>query len=296
MKTLAAIPALNQEMKVPAVVLLSKKHVDSVLVIDDGSSDRTAEVAESAGATILRHEKNKGYGGALQSCFQFALDNGFDAMVILDSDGQHDPDEIPKVLSPLLDKTADITIGSRFLDKTENVPFYRKVGIDIITKLTNGASGQDIDITDSQSGFRGYSRKAIEGLKLKEMNMGASVEILLESGKLGLKIVEVPISIKYDEDSSTQNPVKHGLRVVGSIVRYVEFDHPLLLFGASGAIFIIISAITGTWSYYNYTQSNYLPFGPTILAVISLVTGMLLGVTGLILHAVINAQRRMWGK
>jgi len=296
MKTLAAIPAWNQEMRVASIVHLTKGHVDAVLVINDGSNDRTAKLAEMAGAIVLNHDVNKGYGGALKSCFHYAKENGYDAMVILDSDGQHDPDQIPAVFRPVIDQSADISIGSRFLDSDVDVPRYRKVGIGVITKLTNTASGNGLAIKDSQSGFRAYSKRAIEAIEIFENDMGASVEILLQANKHGLKIAEVPISINYDEDSSSQNPVGHGLRVVGSIVRYMEFEHPLLVFGVTGFIMVCVSSILGAWSYYNYDQSGFLPFGPTILALLFMISGMLMGITGLILHAVISANHRLWGR
>lgn len=293
MKTLAAIPAWNQELRVASVVLLARNFVDSVLVVNDGSVDRTAVVAERAGAVVVSHGTNRGYGGAIQSCFQYAKDKGFDAMVILDSDGQHDPEDIPRVLEPILNDVADISIGSRFLDSNTKVPLYRKVGIGVITEITNGVSSGMI-ISDSQSGFRAYSRKAIEGLMPRDTNMGASVELLLDANKLNMRIVEVPVSIRYDEESSTQNPVKHGLSVIGSIVRYVEYDHPLLVFLGSGFVLFLIGMITAMWSYYSYLNSHYLPFGPTVIAALTGVSGILLGITGLILHAVISAQSRMW--
>ena len=281
-------------MRVASIVHLAKRHVDSVLVIDDGSDDRTAKLADMAGAIVVTHDVNKGYGGAIRSCFHYAKENGYDAMVILDSDGQHDPDQIPTVLQPLIDLTADISIGSRFLGSEKDVPRYRKVGIGVITKLTSTASGNSLTIKDSQSGFRAYSKKAIETIDIFENDMGASVEILLEANKHGLIITEVPISINYEEDSSTQNPVGHGLRVIGSIVRYMEFEHPLLVFGVTGFLLVCASSILGAWSYYSYEQSGYLPFGPTILALLFMISGMLMGITGLILHAVISANQRLW--
>lgn len=295
MKTLAAIPAWNQEMRVASVVLLARNFVDTVLVVNDGSADRTAVVAERAGAVVVSHVDNRGYGGAIQSCFHYAKDNGFDAMIILDSDGQHDPEDVPRVLDPIINGVADISIGSRFLDSDTKVPFYRKVGIGVITGVTKGVSN-GMTLKDSQSGFRAYSRKAIEVLLPRDNGMGASVELLLDANKLGLKIVEIPVSISYDEESSTQNPIKHGLSVIGSIVRYVEFDHPLLVFWVTGLVLFMIGLLTGMWSYYSYVDSHYLPFGPTVIAAITGVSGILLGITGLILHAVISANQRFWRK
>ncbi len=296
MKTLAAIPAWNQEKKVSSVVLLARKYVDNVLVIDDGSIDRTAEVAERAGATVVRHNGNRGYGAAIQSCFKYAKENNFDAMVILDSDGQHDPDQIPIVLKTIIDGKADLSIGSRFIGNNAKIPFYRKIGIGVITEITNIGSGKSHKVLDSQSGFRAYSRKAIETINPADDNMGASVEILLQARKKGLRFIEVPIKCEYGEGASTQGPIKHGLGVLASIVQYVEVEHSLLAFGVPGLMLVVISAFTGMWSYISYRQTGYLPFGPTMITMLLFVIGMFSGITGLILHAVINANRRMWRK
>ena len=174
MKILAAIPCFNEEATIGSVVIKAKRHVDEVVVIDDGSIDETARIASEAGAKVIKHGGNKGYGAAIQSCFRYAKENNFDAMVILDGDGQHNADEIPHVLEPILDGTADISVGSRFLEEKHKnkVPLYRRFGIAVITWFTNLGSGKSRRVVDAQSGFRAYSRRAIEKIDPKDEGMG----------------------------------------------------------------------------------------------------------------------------
>ena len=156
--TIAAMPAYNEANSIANVILGCRKYVDKVVVVDDGSCDNTAELAESLGAYVVRHETNKGYGAALKNCFETAKKLDASAMVIIDSDGQHDPREIPKLLDPLKDGF-DLVIGSRFVNGNgKNVPAYRKVGMKVLDVATCIAGG--LNVTDSQSGFRAYGKKS----------------------------------------------------------------------------------------------------------------------------------------
>jgi glycosyltransferase involved in cell wall biosynthesis len=292
-KTLVAIPCFNEEKTIGSVILKAKKYADEVLVIDDGSIDKTATIAELAGATIVRHEKNKGYGAAIQSCFNYARENNFDVMTILDGDGQHDPDQIYTVMRPVSEGKADISIGSRFLDSQGNmVPMYRRFGIAVLTKFTNGFSNAEEKVCDGQSGFRAYSRKAIENIDPKDPNMGVSAEILMQSKKKNLLFSEVPITCSYEGDTSSQGPVGHGMSVIISILQYLEVEHSLLVFGLPGFLMFISGLVLGMISYLSYKDLGYFPFAQTAVAGLLFITGMLMGITGLILHAVINEGRR----
>ncbi len=295
-KILAAIPCYNEEATIGSVVIKAKRYVDEVVVIDDGSVDDTANVAKEAGATVIKHGGNKGYGAAIQSCFKYAKEKNFDAMVILDGDGQHDADEIPKVIKPIVEGKADISVGSRFLEEEhkKKIPAYRRFGISIITWFTNLGSGKSKRIIDAQSGFRGYSKRAIEKLALSETGMGISAEIILQARKKRLKIKEVPVSCRYDVEGSTENPVKHGIGVIISILQYMEVEHSLLFFGVPGLIIFSIGLVLGLIVYRTFTRIGVLPIGTALLTVIFIVVGTLLGITGLILHAVINAVKRKW--
>ena len=292
-RTLVVIPCFNEEATIGSVVLKAKQYVDKVVVVDDGSTDKTAKIAEYAGATVLRHDKNKGYGAALKSGFEYAREKDFDVMTILDGDGQHDADQIQTVMMPVSDGKADICVGSRFLDSTGNmVPMYRHFGIAVLTKFTNAGSEKENRVTDGQSGFRSYSRKAIENIDLRDSQMGASAEILLQGRRMHLNCEEVPITCSYEGDCSTEKPVGHGLGVLISIFKYLEVEHSLLFFGVPGLILFIIGLFSGLNVYLTYTTHGYLPFGPSLLTIALLILGLLLGMTGLILHAVINANQR----
>lgn len=187
----AALPAYNEEVAIGSVVLKTLKYVDKVIVVDDASSDTTGEIARLAGAFVLRHDKNKGYGGALRTCFEVAKKFDVSAMVILDTDGQHDTSDIPAVLRPIISGEADVVIGSRFIGKNQDkIPTYRMAG----NKILNMAIRvMGVQVTDSQSGFRAYSKKAIDVIDPSENGMSAGSEILTQCYQNGLKIVEVPI-------------------------------------------------------------------------------------------------------
>ena len=216
-KIVAAIPCYNEEQFIADVVRRTSEHVDRVVVVDDGSTDRTVGVAKSAGALVIQHEVNQGYGGAIRSCFEMATANGVDVLVTIDGDGQHDPDEIPDVLRPLLAGEADLVIGSRFMGKSNNVPRYRKFGIDVITFLYN--IGSPMKVSDSQSGFRAYRKQVLNDLQLTETGMGVSVQTLIQARRKGYRITEVPISCKYHPGGSTLNPVSHGVGVALTVVK-----------------------------------------------------------------------------
>ncbi len=293
-RTLAAIPCYNEAKTIGSIVLKAKQYVDEVVVIDDGCTDDTVNVAKMAGATVLRHGGNKGYGAAIQSCFQYARDHDFDVMTILDGDGQHDADQIQTVMTPVIQEKIDIAIGSRFLDEaSESVPRYRRIGIRVLTGFTNaGSKNEQHRVTDGQSGFRAYSRKSIEMIHPKDRDMGVSAEILMQGRKQNLLYKEVPITCDYSGDGSTQKPFAHGIDVIISILKYMEVEHALLFFGIPGIILFLSGFIHGWTIYLDYLKTQVLAIGGALVTVGLLVMGVLLGMTALILHAVINASQR----
>jgi len=227
------MPAYNESNTIAEVILGCKKYVDYVVVVDDGSSDNTAEIAEFLGAYVVRHEINKGYGAAIKSCFRLACEFNADAMVIIDSDGQHNPDEIPKLLAPLT-QGFDLVIGSRFVNGNgKNVPAYRRLGMRVLDVATYIAGG--INVTDSQSGFRAYGKKAVEKIQFNGEDMSAGSEILFQAKDHNLKFTEVEIHCRYDlKKCSSQNPFVHGSKVLLQILKYMIFRHPFYCFIVPG--------------------------------------------------------------
>jgi len=214
----AAIPCHNEAQFIADVVRLTLPHVAAVVVVDDGSADGTAEAARAAGAQVRRHEVNRGPGAAARTCLQVGRELGADVLVTLDGDGQHDPPEIPSVVAPALAGEADLVIGSRFLGGYNNVARYRRFGIDVITFLYN--VGAPVQITDGQSCFRAYNRRALEVLHVTENGFGFSVETLIQARNAGLRITEASISCVYHEESHSMNPVLHGVGVALMVVKH----------------------------------------------------------------------------
>ena len=282
------IPAYNEESSIARVVLGARKHADRVVVCDDGSSDLTGEIAEKLGAEVLRHERNMGYGASLSSLFRRALDGKEDVVVTLDADGQHDPEEIPVLVEPIAKGQADLAIGSRFLGKGDGVPGYRSVGIKVITNLSNRAS--DSNITDAQSGFRSYNRRALELVLPSDMGMGASTEILLKAGQGGLRVVEVPIVVSYSGKSS-RNPVYHGVEVLFSTIKHLSILHPLLVYGVPGAAFILYGLFIGSNALSAYEATRHVFVGSTLIAISLILAGLMLGITAIILWVMITLMR-----
>jgi glycosyltransferase involved in cell wall biosynthesis len=213
---IAIIPCLNEERFIGSVVSKAVKHVDKVIVVDDGSTDATAKVAREAGAEVISHKVRQGAGAATRTGFEAALKYGAGVVVTLDGDGQHNPDEIQSVVQPVLSGNADLVIGSRFLCAAK-VAFHRKFGIDFITWLYN--VGHKDKIVDGQSGFRAYGRKALEVIKITYPGFGFSIQTLVQPRNYKLKIMEVPISCIYHEEGSTQDPISHGLSVAWAVVK-----------------------------------------------------------------------------
>lgn len=216
MKSIVIIPALNEEVAIGSIVKRSLKYVDDVLVIDDGSDDNTSRIAKESGARVIKHYNNLGKGVSLKDAFGEV--SGYDIVVTIDGDGQHNPDEIPKLMNPIREGRADLVNGSRYLDGfDEETPAYRRVGqrvLDIATNITSGTS-----VTDSQSGFRAFNGKTIKCYRFRDTGFGIESEMLADAAEHNLKILEVPITVRYDvENSSTKGPVTHGVGVLIKIV------------------------------------------------------------------------------
>ncbi|MHB1041652.1 MAG: glycosyltransferase family 2 protein [Eubacteriales bacterium] len=195
-KTVAIIPAFNEEKTIKKIVSAAGRYVDEVIVVDDGSKDNTARLALSAGAYVHRHSKNFAYGEAIKTGLHVALQRGAAAAVILDGDGQHDPEYIPLILHAVFDGSADVVIASRLIKHNACIPLIRRWGIILVSKLFNWFYMSSI--FDTQSGFRALSFRAMK-LDLHEKGMGISVELLARALQQGFVIKEEPVPCKFDK-------------------------------------------------------------------------------------------------
>ena len=288
---LVCIPAYNEEAKIKDVVKKSLPYVDKVIVCDDGSTDNTAALAKKAGAIVISHATNLGYGAAISTLFDYCRKNNAEIMVTLDGDGQHNPDQVPDLINIILKHNVDVVIGSRSLRDDKDLPSYRRAGIKIITSTINSAT--DLKVTDSQSGFRAYSRVAIDLIHPTESGMAVSTEILLKISNNGLSIAEVPITVSYIGDTSTEHPVSHGAHVIGTTLKYVSIKHPMYFYGIPGILLFISGLIMGV----SFLDSYLDPVAPKVLyglilgSIISVLLGSMMIITSILLFAMANLIR-----
>ncbi len=279
-RVIVAMPAYNEERYIGTMVLKARRYADEVMVIDDGSSDDTAGISRLAGATVIRHSQNKGKGVAIQRILNEVKKKTAEILVLLDADSQHNPDEIPRLIQPILDGY-DMVIGTRE-DVKENIPLYRRIGQKILLQSTRTLTKKKI--TDSESGFRAFSRKAINSLKLSQKGFAVESEMIAVAEEKGLKIKEVPISVKYTKDGSTLNPVRHGFGVLTQIMAMISERRPLFFFGILGSILVIVGLVASARTLQIFTNSHEIPMGTVMLAVLFLIVGIFSIFTGIILH------------
>ena len=290
MKIIIGIPAFNEEKNIASIITKLMNITDSIIVCNDGSSDLTSKIAEKMGAVVINHEKNLGYGGAIRSIFLKAKELDGDILVTFDADGQHRIEDIENVTTPIINQEAELVIGSRFLDDSEKeVPQYRKVGIKVITKITNASIKEKL--TDSQSGFRAYSKKVVEELNPSELGMGISTEILIKASSKNFKIVEVPIKILYSGDTSTHNPISHGSSVILSTIKYTSIEHPLKFYGIPSVIFFIVGLSFTYLSAQYYAEIGRLNTNLTIVAAGTILIAVVLLITSILLYSLVSVVR-----
>jgi len=284
-RILAAIPCFNEAPYIGSVVLQTKKYVDQVIVIDDGSTDNTAEIARAAGAVVIKHRQNYGKGVAVSSAFREAQVRKAEVLVLLDGDGQHNPAQIPEIIRPLLEKKADAVVGSRFLEAKKFVPKYRTFGQSLLTWITN--LGSPTRLTDSQSGFRGFSRKAVEVMDLKETGLSVESEMQLVMREKGLKILEVPVKVHYHRKAK-RNPLAHGLSVLNRIMRMMVERRPLIYLGIPGLLILITGMGVGVITLNRFSQTRTLAIGHTLITVLLCIVGILILFVSLVLNSLTN--------
>ena len=289
-KIAVGLPAYNEEKNIASIIAKLEKIVDVIIVCDDGSFDLTGKIASKMGAIVIVHEKNLGYGAAIRSLFLKARELDVDAFVTFDADGQHDVHDIDKVVRPILENKSDLVIGSRFLDDSkDNVPSYRKAGIKIITNLTNTSLKEKI--SDSQSGFRGYSKEVLSKILPSDSGMGVSSEILLKASNNNFRISEVPIKISYEGDTSTHHPVSHGISVTLSTLKFISIEHPLKFYGIPGICFMIVGLFFALWTLQLFSETRQIITNTSLLAIGTIIFGTMLLMTAIMLYSIVNLIR-----
>ncbi len=224
-KVCAIIPAYNEEDTIASVVKETREYVDDVFVIDDGSTDNTAEAARKAGAKVLKHVVNRGIGAAQRTGYSVSIKEGYDYIVQIDADMQHDPGYIKRLLDAAVENNCDMVIGSRFLNESYlNYNFVRRAGIKFFTETVRFLS--PIDITDVTSGFRVYKAESLKKLG-KTLDRHWAVEQTLEAAKKGMKIKEVPVEMPLRKKGKSQfnliTYIKYPLRMIESILKVLLF-------------------------------------------------------------------------
>ncbi len=283
---MVGIPCYNEEVAIGSLVLRASQYADHVIVLDDGSTDKTAEVARLAGAQVLVHDVNMGKGAALRDLFAYATQSGFGIIVIIDGDGQHNPDDIPKLLDPLLHDEADVVNGSRYLSgEAGSTPRYRRFGQVVLDRVIHLGLNGDVTITDTQSGFRAFSMKTAPFFKFNSDKLTIDSEMLMDAANAQLRIKEVDVGVRYDVGSSSKNPISHGLQVLSGVLRSIEFNSPLLALTVPGLVMVAIAAGIAAFVVQAYFIVGHVVLGPTLLMLLLTVVGTFLVLTGIILHS-----------
>jgi len=293
-RVVACLPAYDEERNIAGVVLKAQKYVDKVIVCDDGSTDMTGEIASRLGAEVLRYERNVGKGVALRTAFRRAKEIGANIVVTLDADGQHDPEQIPTVIGPIARKEADVVIGSRYLDGSwADPPLHRRLGLTLINsisaRVSNGVA------KDTQSGFRAYSSIVLDVLmECESQGYGIETEQLAMLAKKSFRVLEVPITVNYKglERTSKKNPLRHGAELVGTTLRLVVEERPLLLLGIPGMVLVLLGVSTGVLLLFHFNSARYFSIPLALMTLGAFFMGTILLITSLLLYAIARLKNR----
>ena len=278
----------NEEKNIAKIIVKLQKVADSIIVCNDGSTDLTKEICEKMGVEVINHPKNLGYGAGIRSIFLKASDMDSDVLVTFDADGQHRIEDVASVIEPITKNNADIVIGSRFLkdENSENVPKYRKIGIKAITSITDSVT--NLKLTDSQSGFRAYTKKVLKEIIPSDKGMGVSTEILIKATNKKMRITEIPITITYENNTHSKEPISHGTSVIISTVKHVAIERPLLYYGVTGLFFLALGLVFATWALQIYSEQQVFMTNVALIGICGIILGTILLISGTILFSIAN--------
>jgi len=270
------IPALNEERGMVSIV----KEVQSALkgmkyeliVVNDGSTDKTPKLAKDAGAKVLSHQTNLGYGAALKTGFAAAKGK---CIAFLDADGTYPPNEIPKLYKHLLETRADVVIGSRLTTKGNKMPFQRKLGNTLLAKMASFLTGARI--TDTASGLRVFKRELLERIYPLSDDLDLTPQMTMKMVGLGMKLEEVPIKYHERLGQSKLSAVTHGYKFLMTILRMIRDYKPMGIFMSFGFFFMFLGSIAGLYILYRRLVEGELTLHITNGAVLASFT-LLLGV------------------
>jgi glycosyltransferase involved in cell wall biosynthesis len=287
----ACIPAYNEEMSIGGVIANVQRHVDTVVVCDDGSNDLTAQVAERMGAYVVHHTTNGGKGSALATLFRKAQDLHAGVVVTLDADGQHDADAIPHLIEPILQGHHDVVVGARW---NRDLPLYRRIGLGILNRLTGAVHPGFTQ--DTQSGFRAFSAKALPVvMEVASQQYGVETEQLARLADSGLNVGEVPVYIRYHglSNTSKKHPFLHGLQLIRTVIGILTERRPLLLLGVPGVLATLIGLGLFTYLLWLFNAAQYFSLPIAVIGVCALGTGMTLVNAALILFSLQKVADRV---
>jgi glycosyltransferase involved in cell wall biosynthesis len=286
----AAIPAYDEEETIAKVIVQARKHVDKIIVCDDGSTDLTGKIAEAMGAIVVTHKRNLGKGVALRTLFARAREMGADITVTVDADGQHDAKEIPRLIEAMNTSGVDIVVGSRFMKESDadgNVPSYRAVGNRILSILT------DWRVRDTQSGFRAYNRAAIRRLRPTARGMGVDSEILMKAKETGLRTIEIPINVSYDvAKPSKHNFLFQSTQVMLSIARYFSIRRPFVFYGLPGMSALLVGLAFWIWIFQVFLKTGQIIADFAVTALALTIIGLFLLLVSLGLWALAGPAKK----
>lgn len=276
-----AIPAHNEDRFIGSLVLKLRADGHDVLIVDDGSTDRTAAVAETAGATVIRHETNRGKTAAVATAFEHARRRDVTSLVLMDGDSQHDPRDVAAVARPVLDGRADMVVGSRYGEVKSSVPGWRVLGQRTLTVATNLGSG--LRLSDTESGFRAFSRRALDQMRFRGSGFSLEPEFQFEAQRNGWTVAEVPIGVHYAV-ALKRNPMWQGVRTMNAVLRLIGEHRPLLFFGIPGLVVFGSGVAVGVYVVSIYEATLKLAVGLALLTVLLCIVGVLSLFVGILLH------------